>query len=91
MQRLRGMAAAISGAPPAREMESPAWAAVAGYGAPAGDGGSHRHGLGSGGDGESCPGSGRCLCNAGEGQQLPSAGVHQLGKWSLLPSASGVQ
>ena len=67
MEGLRGTAFPNGLGPPAEGMGSPAQAAVGAYGGPAGHGSSQRPGPTSLGDGESCPGGGRCLWKACRG------------------------
>ena len=85
MERLRGTAAPISAGPPAGETGSPTQEAVAAYGALAGDGCPHRRGPTNWGDGESCPGGGRCVWSACGGRLPPSARAHRLGGRGVLP------
>ena len=85
MERLRVTAAPIGAGPPAGGTENLAQAAVAAYGAPAGDGSPHRRAPTSWGNGEFRLGGGRCLCSPCRGWQPPSARAHWLGGRGVLP------
>ena len=85
MEGLRGRAVANGPGSPARGTGSTAEVVVGAYGGPAGDGTSQRPGPTSWGDGESCPGSGRCPWRACGGGQFPAARTHQLGGRGVLP------
>ena len=85
MEHMRGTTAPIGEGPPVGVTGSLAQEAVAAYEAPAGDGRPHCRGPTSWGDGESCPGGGRCLWSACGGRQAPLAWAHKLGGRGVLP------
>ena len=56
-----------------------------------GDGSPHWPGPTSLGDGESCPGGGRCLWSSCGGRKPPLARAHQMGGWGVLPRRRSVR
>ena len=87
-ERVRRTVARIGAGPRGRGTWNLAEEAVAAQAAPVGDGSPYRCGPTSLGDGESCPGVGRCLWSACKGRQPPKAWA-QAAVGGLIPYLKG--